>query len=464
MAFLSDIQEKTISELESLIESRDFNTLREQTKNWSATDIADMMEPLPLEKQAIVFRLLHREQAAKVFTYLSDERQEELLKAMASEDVANILNAMSPDDRTSLLEEMPANVIQQLLNLLSPQERAVAVQLLGYEEDSVGRLMTPDFVRLRRNWTVAQALEHIRKYGVDSETMSVLYIIDEQGQLTDELRIRQILLASPETHISDLMNSRFVSLKATDNREVAVEAFKETDLIALPVTDNEGALLGIVTVDDILEVAEEEATEDFQKYGGSEALEEPYMKISLPLLVRKRASWLVILFISEMLTATAMARFETEIARAVVLSIFIPLVISSGGNSGSQASTLIIRAMAVGEVHLRDWWRVMRREIMSGMSLGLILGVIGYIRISTWALAFHAYGPHWPLIALTVGLALVGIVLWGCLAGSMLPFLLRRIGIDPATSSAPFVATLVDVSGLIIYFSVAGVVLRGTLL
>jgi magnesium transporter len=243
-----------------------------------------------------------------------------------------------------------------------------------------------------------------------------------------------------------------------------VEVFKDADLNALPVTDSEGVLIGIVTADDILDVAEEEATEDIQKIGGSEALDEPYMEIALPKMVRKRATWLIILFLSEMLTATAMGRYENEIAKAVVLSIFVPLVISSGGNSGSQASTLIIRAMALGEVRLRDWWHVMRREILSGLSLGGILGTIGFIRISVWALLFHSYGEHWPLLALTVGFALVGIVLWGSLAGSMLPFLLRRVGLDPATSSAPFVATLVDVSGLIIYFSVAALILRGTLL
>ncbi len=453
-----------IVDLKGLIDAREFNTLREETRNWPAGDLAELMEPLTAEAEAVVFRLLPREQAADVFTYLSDERQAELLKAMAHEDVANILNAMDPDDRTSLLEELPANVIQHMLNLLSPEERQVASNLLGYEEDSVGRLMTPDFVRIRSEWTVARALDHIRRYGKDSETMSMIYVISESGKLCDDLRIRQILLAAPEVLIQDLMDSRFVSLKATDDREVAVAVFRETDLSALPVTDTQGVLIGIVTVDDILDVAEEEATEDIQKIGGSEALDEPYMKISLPLMVRKRATWLVILFISEMLTATAMGNFEHEIAKAVVLSIFVPLVISSGGNSGSQASTLIIRAMAVGEVHLRDWWRVMRREFLSGLSLGLILGTIGVVRISLWATLFHSYGEHWFLLAITVGLALVGIVLWGSLAGSMLPFLLRRIGLDPATSSAPFVATLVDVSGLIIYFSVAAVILKGTLL
>ena len=451
-------------DLEALIEARDFASLREQTRNWKATDIAALMEPLSAEKEAILFRLLPRQQAAKVFSYLPIERQEELLKAMAREEVANILNEMSDDDRTSLLEELPANATLQLLNLLSPEERSQASQLLGYEENTVGRLMSPHFVHVRPQWTVAYTLDHIRRYGMDSETMSLVYVIDKNGKLIDDLRIRQILLAKPKVRISELMDSRFVSLKATDDREVAVEVFKDADLNALPVTDSEGVLIGIVTADDILDVAEEEATEDIQKIGGSEALDEPYMEIALPKMVRKRVTWLIILFLSEMLTATAMGRYENEIAKAVVLSIFVPLVISSGGNSGSQASTLIIRAMALGEVRLRDWWHVMRREILSGLSLGGILGTIGFIRISVWALLFHSYGEHWLLLALTVGLALVGIVLWGSLAGSMLPFLLRRVGLDPATSSAPFVATLVDVSGLIIYFSVAAFILRGTLL
>ena len=454
----------TIFDLESLIETRDFASLREETRNWPAGDLADLMEQLPAEKEAVAFRLLTRDQAAQIFSYLPIERQQELLKAMAHEEVVNILNDMSDDDRTELLEELPAQVTQKLLNALSPEERRRASQLLGYAENSVGRLMTPHFVRVRPQWTVSYALDHIRRYGMDSETMSLIYVINENGRLIDDLRIRQILLASPETLISDLMDKRFVALKATDDQEVAVEAFREADLNALPVTDTEGALIGIVTVDDIFDVAEEEATEDIQKMGGTEALDEPYMEIAIPTMVRKRATWLIVLFLSEMLTATAMGKFESEIAKAVVLSIFVPLVISSGGNSGSQASTLIIRAMALGEVTLKDWWRVMRREILSGLSLGGILGFIGFIRISTWALLFHSYGEHWPLLALTVGLALVGIVLWGTLSGSMLPFLLRRIGLDPATSSAPFVATLVDVSGLVIYFTVAAIILRGTLL
>ncbi|MCZ2126718.1 MAG: magnesium transporter [Anaerolineales bacterium] len=451
-------------DLEALIESRNFNAVREQTRNWSAADLAELMEPLSVEKAAVVFRLLPREQAADVFSYLSEDHQERLLKALGREDVANILNAMSPDDRTSLLEEMPSNAVQHLISLLSAEERAVALKLLGYEEDSIGRLMTTDFVRIRPHWTITYALDHIRRYGKDSETMSMIYIIDNDDKLIDDLRIRQLLLAKPDDKVADLMDSRFTALKATDNREVAVAAFRDTDLSALPVTDNKDNLIGIVTIDDVFDVAEEEATEDIQKIGGSEALDEPYMKIAISKMVQKRATWLVILFISEMLTATAMGKFEDEIAKAVVLSIFVPLVISSGGNSGSQASTLIIRAMALDEISLADWWRVMRREFFSGLSLGSILGVIGFARIIAWHYFFGAYGEHWFLLALTVGLALVGIVLWGSLSGSMLPFLLKRVGLDPATSSAPFVATLVDVSGLIIYFTVAGLILRGTLL
>jgi len=454
----------TTLDLEALIEARDFTSLREEIKNWPPGDLADLMEPLPAEKEAVLFRLLPRQQASQIFSYLPIERQEELLKALAQEEVANILNAMSDDDRTELLEELPANVTRQLLNSLSPDERKLAAQLLGYGENTIGRLMTPHFVRVKPHWTVAQALDHIRRYGMDSETMSMIYVIDDQDKLIDDLRIRHLLLAAPDALISDLMDSRFVALKASDDREVAVEVIKDTDLNALPVTDSDGVLIGIVTVDDIFDVAEEEATEDIQKIGGSEALDEPYMEIAIPSMVKKRATWLVVLFLSEMLTATAMGRFETEIAKAVVLSVFVPLVISSGGNSGSQASTLIIRAMALGEVTLKDWWRVMRREILSGLSLGAILGSIGFIRITAWALLFHAYGEHWFLLALTVGIALVGIVLWGSLSGSMLPFLLRRVGLDPAASSAPFVATLVDVSGLVIYFTVAAIILRGTLL
>jgi len=298
----------------------------------------------------------------------------------------------------------------------------------------------------------------------NSETLNVIYVLDQQGLLIDDIGIRELLLTSPDAHISDLMDRRFVALKATDDAQTAVAAFRQHDRTALPVTDTGGMLIGIVTIDDVLDIAEATATKEIHRIGGSEALDEPYMTIALPKMLKKRAGWLTFLFLGEMLTASAMGVFETEISKAVVLALFIPLIISSGGNSGSQASTLVIRALALGELDLRDWWRVMRREILAGVSLGAILGAIGFIRISVWSAFSNVYGEHWLLVAITVAVALVGVVLWGTLIGSLLPFLLRRLGFDPATSSAPFVATLVDVTGLIIYFSVGLVILRGTLL
>jgi magnesium transporter len=377
---------------------------------------------------------------------------------------------MSPDDRTALLEEMPSAAARQLIRLLTPEERRVAQALLGYPEGSVGRLMTPDFIAVHEDWTVQQVLDFIREYGRDSETLNVIYVVDDRGKLIDDVRMREFLLRPLTTKVSDIRDQTFAALKVNDTQEEALNVFRKYDRVALPVIDSNGVLVGIVTSDDMLDVAEEEATEDIQKIGGMEALDEPYMRISLWRMVRKRAGWLVILFLGEMLTATAMSNYQDEIAKAVVLALFLPLIISSGGNSGSQASTLIIRAMALGEVTLRDWWRVASRELRAGLLLGAILGVIGAARVAVWSVVgnryFHRqiYGPHWPLVAATVGIALVGVVLWGSLSGSMLPFVLRRVGADPATSSAPFVATLVDVTGLIIYFSIALLIMRGAML
>jgi magnesium transporter len=304
----------------------------------------------------------------------------------------------------------------------------------------------------------------VRRFGSDSETLNVLYVVDEHGKLHDDVRIREVLLAGADKRVGDLMDGEMVALHATDDQETAVAAFRRYDRTALPVVDSAGVLVGIVTVDDVLDVAEEEATEDIQKLGGSEALEDPYLAVGLPTLVRKRAPWLVILFLGELLTATAMAFFEEEIARAVVLALFVPLIISSGGNSGSQAATLIIRAIALGEVTLRDWWQIARREVLAGLALGAVLGVLGFLRIAVWSAFTNVYGPHWPMIGLTVGTTLLAVVMWGTIVGSMFPLLLKRLGADPATSSAPFVATLVDVTGLVIYFTVASFLLRGKLL
>jgi magnesium transporter len=337
--------------------------------------------------------------------------------------------------------------------------------LLGYPEDSIGRLMTPDYLAVRPEWTLEEALDHIRRYGDDSETLNVIYVVDERGKLIDDLRMRQVLLAPPQDKIADIMDGLFVVLKAMDDQELAIQVFSEYDRVALPVIDSEGVLIGIVTIDDVLDVAEEEATEDIQKIGGMEALDEPYLQTGHGDMVRKRVGWLIVLFFGQMLTATALDFYRDEIASAVILVLFLPLIIASGGNSGSQAATMVIRAMALGEVTMGHWWSVMRREIVSGFALGIVVGAVGFFGV--WGIAVYrpeSYGAHWPLIGLTVGASLIGVVLWGTLIGSMLPFVMRMVGADPAASSTPFVATVVDVTGLLMYFSIAAIVLRGTLL
>lgn len=457
-------------EIRALIDARDFNGLRELFKEWLPADIAEVILDLPEDEQVIVFRVLPAALAADVFEYIGVEEQQNLLRAMAHEQVIAILNEMSPDDRTALLEELPSEAARKLIRLLTPEERRVAQALLGYPEGSVGRLMTPDFIAVHEDWTVQQVLDFIREYGRDSETLNILYVVDDHNKLIDDVRMREFLLRPLTTKVSEIRDQTFAALKVNDTQEEALNLFRKYDRVALPVVDSNGVLVGIVTSDDMLDVAEEEATEDIQKIGGMEALDEPYMRIGFFQMVRKRAVWLVILFLGEMLTATAMATYQDELAKALVLALFLPLIISSGGNSGSQASTLMIRAMALGEVTLRDWWRVMRRELQAGVALGLILGIIGVVRVSAWAMIdetyFHRqpYGPYWPQVSLTVGVALIGVVLWGTISGSMLPFILRRFGADPATSSAPFVATLVDVTGLVIYFSIAFLIMRGSML
>ena len=456
---------KTIlPELDALIESRDVNTLREVLEDLQPADIAEMLQDVPERDQAVLFRVLPTSLAAPTFEFLDRETQRVLLKGLGQQEVATILNEMHPDDRTALLEDLPGPIVQRLVTLLSPEERKVAQTLLGYPENSVGRLMSPDYVAARKEWTVGETLDYIRLHGKDSETLNVIYVVDDKGILIDDFRIRELLLSPPERSVQELMDETFTALAVNEDQESAVAMFTKYDRVALPVIDAGGTLVGVVTIDDVLSVAQQESTDDIQKFGGVEALDEPYSSIPLLRMVKKRAGWLVILFLSEMLTATAMSFFEKEIAKAVVLALFVPLIISSGGNSGSQAATLIIRAIALGEVTLKEWWRVMRREVLSGVMLGSILGVIGFMRIALWSAFSNIYGPHWILVAFTVATSLVGVVLWGTLSGSMLPFVLKRFGADPATSSAPFVATLVDVTGLVIYFSVALVIMSGTLL
>ena len=458
------IEKLVIPEIRELIAARDFATLGEVLNRWHSVDLAGLLGRLSDEDDLPVFLSLRKPLALEVFAYLDRDSQERLLHGLPEDESARLLEGMSPDDRTALLEDLPGETVARLMETLSPGERDVARSLLRYEKESVGRLMTPDFVAVGKDWTVQLVLDNIRAHGKDSETLDVICVVDENRRLLSEIRVRELLLAPLNAQAGALIGKPLAALKATDDKKTAVTVFRKYDRTALPVVDGDDRLVGIVTIDDVLDIADEQATAEIQRFGGVEALDEPYVKTPFWDLVRKRASWLIVLFVGEMLTATAMGYFEAEIARAVVLALFVPLIISSGGNSGSQAATLIIRALALGEIRLRDWRMVLRREVASGFVLGSILGTIGFLRIAIWSQFSALYGVHWPLIGLTVALSLVGIVLWGTVSGSMLPLVLKRLGFDPATSSAPFVATLVDVTGLVIYFTVALVVLRGTLL
>jgi magnesium transporter len=455
--------EELVQFIHKLVQSYDLHRLRDSLIEYPPADIADLLKGLSAEDTAVVFRILPKDLATLTFEYLDYEAQKNLFTTLGDARVATILNEMAPDDRTALLEEFPPLAARQLMNLLSKEERQTALTLLGYPESSVGRIMTPDYISIGENWSAGQVLEFIRNHGKESDTLNVVFVVDEKGKFISDVRLKNMLLAPLDRPVHEIMTQQPVALKAAEDQELAVQTFKKYDRTALPVIDSGGYMLGIVTIDDVLDIAEEEATEDIHKIGAVEALEDPYLRVPLLHLVRKRARWLVVLFVGELLTATAMSYFEGEIQRAVVLALFIPLIISSGGNSGSQAATLIIRALAIGEITLKDWWRVMRRELMAGFYLGTILGVLGFVRVALWSQIWDIYGPHWMEVGAVVGISLLGVVMWGVLTGAMLPLILKKLGADPATSSAPFVATLVDVTGLIIYFTLAAFILEGKL-
>jgi len=449
---------------ESLIQTDDKLAIREFLNDQNISDVAELIYAYPdYESQIIAYLAIHR--AASVFKILEPGEQRKIIEDLPPYKSAELLNELPADDRVAFLEVLPNSVVRELIKTLDPDERKITLTLLGYPENSVGRLMTPDYVYVYEYITVKEVIDTIRRFGTNSETVDVIYVINYRGELLDDIRIRDIILADPSVKVSELMDDRFISLKATDDQELASEAFKMNNRVALPVTDEQNVLLGIITIDDVLWVASEEFGEDIQKIGGTEALEEPYLDISLFKLFKKRAGWLILLFLGEMLTASAMQFFQQEIETATVLALFIPLIMSSGGNSGSQASTLIIQAMALGELSIKDWWKVMKRELITGSLLGIMLGSIGVLRISIWQnMHLFDYGPHWNLLAGTIFFSLIGIVLWGSMMGSMLPIILKKMKLDPAASSAPFVATLVDVTGIVIYFSFAYIFLHGILL
>ncbi|MFI5221946.1 MAG: magnesium transporter [Bacteroidia bacterium] len=441
------------------------NLEKEDMEAMHPNDIAQRISELSDKEQTLAFLLLSGEEKSAVLPYLDKADRNQILKHLGNKEIADILNDMPPDDRTHLFENFPDELIKKVIQFLPEEERKVALNLLGYPEDSVGRIMTPYYIQAYKHNTVGEILGHIKKFGRKAETLNMIYVIDEHKKLIDDIRIENLLMADNDTTIESLMDWNFVCLKSLMDKEEAIHMFEEYDRTALPVISQSGVLVGIVTSDDIIDVIEKRDTEDIQKFGGLEALDLPYRDTNIFVMIKKRAGWLTILFLGEMFTASAMGFFEVEISKAVVLALFIPLIISSGGNSGSQAATLIIRAMAIKELTLSDWWFVMRKEIFSGLGLGSILGAIGFFRIFTWQMiGLYNYGVYWLAVAFTVALTLIGIVMWGTLAGSMIPFALKKMKLDPATSSAPFVATLVDVTGLIIYFSIAAILLKGKLL
>ncbi|WP_185859802.1 magnesium transporter [Blattabacterium cuenoti] len=433
--------------------------------NQTISFLVQLIQNYP-DKVVDIFILLKIHRGISVFNVLDFPIKKKIIESLPSIKMMELLNKLSVDDRVSFLENIPKNSLKDLIKYLNPEEKRKTLVSLGYPENSVGRLMIPSYLAVQDTWSVQEVLDYIRKEGKNSDVIEIVYIVNQKGKLVDDIKIQEFLLVDPATKVVDLMDGRYTAaLSVTDTEEEATKIFSMNNRVSLPVIDDQKILLGIVTIDDILWVVNENYREDIQKIGGMEALNQSYLNVPLSKLIKKRAGWLTLLFIGEMFTTTVMQYFSSAIEKAVVLALFIPLVVSSGGNSGSQAASLIIQAMALGEVKMKDWWIVMRREIICGFFLGSILGLTGFIRVLTWhKINFFNYGPHCILVGLTLFLSLIGVVLWGTFSGSMLPFIIKKFRGDPASSSAPFVATLVDVVGLIIYFSISYILLRGTLL
>ena len=430
-----------------------------------ADELKDAWPLLALDERLEGLRLLTWSEAEELVQSLAARDQTELLLATSPQEARAFLRLLAPDDVADVIQEAPFEERRRLLDLLDDVARKEIVALLAYAEDDAGGLMNPRYARLRPEMSLDEAASYLRRQAREhAETLYYVSVLDPEQKLLGVISVRDLLIAPPDRRVRDIMHTDVVTAAEEMDQEALSALFAEHDFIAIPVVDAEGRMKGIVTVDDIVDVVQEEATEDIQKIGGMSALEAPYLETGFWTMLRKRAGWLSVLFVGEMLTATAMSRFEDEIARAVVLALFVPLIISSGGNAGSQATTLVIRAMALGELKLRDWWRVVRREVGAGFALGVILATIGLARILLFQRFFGTYGEHGFLIGLTVSASLVGCVLLGTLVGSTLPLLFQRLGFDPASASAPFVATLVDVSGIVIYFTLSSLILGGTLL
>ena len=438
-----------------LIDESRYQALAGALESWADPEIADCLMRLEKPQQILVYRALSRDQAAGMFSYLEPEAQDEFLNALTDSDTRTLLANLSPDDRTSMLQELPAQVTRRLMQLLSPQDLAESRQLLGYPEESVGRLMTPDYIRLRAEWTVGIALEHIRKYGRDSEIFNILYVTDELGKLVDIVRMRRLIMAPSEMVIGDMLNYNCVSISAFDDREVAVEMIQKYDISALPVVDSDGVIVGIVTVDDIMDVAEEETTEDIHKSVAMVPLETKYSTASPAQLFQKRIGWLLVLIFVNLISAAVISNYEEYVLEFITLALFMPLVIAGGGNCGAQSATLMVRAISTGDLELNDWLKAIGKEIFVGLLLGLAMAIIAGV-------VGQLYGNGGGLdtrIALIIGLSMLLIVFVANSFGALLPFVLSRFRVDPAAASTPLITSVMDVLGLIIYFGIAALVL-----
>lgn len=425
-------------------------------------EVARLLQSFTNEETINLFLSLPEDIQTKTFSFFDHVIQLGIMEELPGSQKSNILNNQESNDRVTFFDTLDGIEVTEYLNLLNDKNRLATYDLLGYPEKSVARLINTQFTTVRKEWTLGQAVEHIRRFYTDTPAANVIFVVDGDGKLVDDLAIRRLILNDQSKKIEDIMDGFYVKLDIQDSIDDAIQKFKEYDRVAIPVTNSNNVVMGVVTIDDVIDEAEEKDTKDMQQFGGVESLDLPYVKTGFFTMIQKRAVWLIILFIGELFTATAMAFFQLELSKAIVLQLFIPLIISSGGNTGSQAATLIIRAMALKELSYKDWWYVMKREIFSGLTLGFILGLIGFIRLAIWQnMGWYNYGEHfnWVLVGLTVSLSVIGIVLWGTLTGSMIPMILKRMNLDPATSSAPFVATLVDVTGLVIYFSIAALIL-----
>ncbi len=439
-------------ETRRLVDQKDWKNLKEHLVDWPTQDVADLIEHLDEKDAVMLFRLLSKDRAAEVFAQLEPPIQEALVKAFGNLELKKIVTELSPDDRTELFDDLPGALTQRVMNLLPKGDLKEAVELLGYPEHSVGRLMTPDYVAVRQNWTVKRAIDHIRRVGKDAETINMIYVTDTKWKLLGNIPIRKFLLAEEDQIVEELMGKKVIAIEATEDQEVAYHLMKHYDLNVLPVIDSSAVLLGIVTIDDIIDVSEEEITEDFQKTAAVEPVEQNYMLASPLLLYKKRIGWLLLLLVANFFSSNVIAHFEYALQSVMALAFFIPVLIDSGGNTASQSATLVIRAISTGELSLNKWFNVIKKELLVGLMLGITLGIVIFLRSYFWDGGLE--------IGAVIGLSLVAVMLWSNFLGSLLPIALTKMKLDPAVVSSPLLTTVIDATGLIIYFSIAGVILH----